>query len=183
MKNYGFIFGAIVVAVLTRLIPHPANVTPIMAIGLFGAAYLDRKWLAVVTPLAALFLSDLVLNNIIYKQYYTSFQWITSPIMYVAVAAVTCIGFLRLRQISPANIITASIIGSVVFFLISNIWSWQWDPIYTKDFSGLMTCYVAGLPFLLRSLLGDLMYCGLLFGAAQWFFAPSAAAQMKSVQA
>jgi uncharacterized membrane protein SirB2 len=165
MKKYSFILVAIAAAACMRLVPHPANITPICAIGLFGAAYLDRRWLAILTPFVALFLSDLVLNNIVYKQYFTSFQWITSPIMYVALAAVIGVGFLRLRQISVRNIITASVIGSIVFFLISNIWSWQWDPMYAKDMAGLLTCYTAGLPFLARSIVGDLMYCGVLFGA------------------
>jgi hypothetical protein len=165
MKKYIVVLGLIAFAAVLRLVPHPANITPICASALFGAAYLNRKWLMFLAPFLALFLSDLVLNNVVYAQYYTGFQWFTSPLMYIALAALVTVGMYRLRQISPKNILIASLIGSLVFFLISNLWSWQWDAMYTKDLSGLMTCYMNGLPFLLRSALGDLFYASVFFGA------------------
>lgn len=168
MKNYGLVIGLICIAALMRLVPHPANMTPVCAIALLGGAYLDKKWLSFVVPFAALFLSDLVLNNVIYKEYYTSFQFITAPILYLALASVVCVGLLSLRQITPITVITASVIGSILFFIISNIWSWQTDPMYTKDFKGLMHAYYMGLPFLGRSIVGDLTYSAVLFGLVSW---------------
>jgi hypothetical protein len=167
MKKHTLVLALLFGAAVMRLLPHLPNVTPLCAMGLFGAAYLSKRYYAVIVPFLALFLSDLVLNNIIYKSYFTQFQWFTSGWMYLALAAVIGVGFLRLRQISPRNIILASILGSIVFFLISNIWSWQWDPMYTKDAAGLITAYVAGLPFLGYSIAGDLFYSTILFGAME----------------
>jgi hypothetical protein len=167
MKKHTLVLVLLFGAAVMRLLPHLPNVTPLCAMGLFGAAYLSKKHLAVIVPFLALFLSDLVLNNIIYKSYFTQFQWFTSGWMYLALAAVIGVGFIRLRQISPRNIILASVIGSIAFFLISNIWSWQWDPMYTKDVTGLVQAYITGLPFLGYSIAGDLFYSTVLFGAME----------------
>jgi hypothetical protein len=169
IRKYTPILCAIAVAALMRLIPHYPNVTPLVGMGLLGTAYIERKWLAFVAPILALFLSDLVLNNIIYASYYDGFQWITSAWIYLALAAVMGVGFISLRQISPTRIIQTSLIASIVFFLITNIWSWQWDPMYAKDLSGLGMAYIAGLPFLGYSIMGDLFYCALLFGGMAWW--------------
>ena len=62
------IIGMILFAAFSRLLPHPPNVTPISAMALFGAAYFGKKYWAILIPLAALWLSNLVLNNIVYAQ-------------------------------------------------------------------------------------------------------------------
>ena len=49
---------AIAAAAALRLLPHPPNFTPIGAMALFSGAYLGRRGLAFVAPLAALFVSD-----------------------------------------------------------------------------------------------------------------------------
>jgi hypothetical protein len=52
----------VVLAALTRLAPHPPNVTPIAAMALFGGAYFRGRKIAFLLPLAAMLLSDLVLG-------------------------------------------------------------------------------------------------------------------------
>ena len=52
----------IVLAAVTRLIPHPPNFTPIIAIGLFGGAYIQNRSLAILIPIGAMFISDLFLG-------------------------------------------------------------------------------------------------------------------------
>ncbi len=169
MNKQNIALALLIGATLMRLVPHYPNVTPLCAIGLFGAATLGNRWKAFAVPFAALFLSDLVLNNIVYKSYYTQFQWYTSGWMYLALAGVVVTGMICLRQISVRNVILASVIGSLVFYLLSNIWPWQTSPMYTKDFKGLMMAYTNGLEFLRNSLLGDLFYCAVLFGT--YYFA------------
>ncbi len=101
----------IVLAAITRLslnlLPAPPhNFSPIAAMGLFGAACFNRRWLALAVPFAALFLSDLFLNNVIYRQFYTEFTLITSWWIYAAFGLVMLIGWAALRQkTSPARVI------------------------------------------------------------------------------
>ncbi|MEQ1745008.1 MAG: DUF6580 family putative transport protein [Saprospiraceae bacterium] len=159
----------VILAALTRLLPHPHNFTPIAAIGLFGAAVFERRWLAFAVPFAALFLSDLFLNNVIYAQYYDGFVWFTSGWIYLAFALVVLIGRSRLlNKVSVKNVAAASLFASVVFFLVSNFSTWLESAIYPKSFGGLAACYTAGLPFFTNTLLGDLFFSAALFGGHAW---------------
>jgi hypothetical protein len=161
----------IAIAALTRLFPHPHNFTPIGAIGLFGAAYFDRRWLALVVPFAALFVSDLLINNVLYHEFYGGqFQFITSWWIYAAFGAVMLVGWtlLRHQKIAPLRIASASLGASAVFFLITNFSVWLEGGMYPQTGEGLLACYVAGIPFLGNTVLGDLCFSAALFGAYEW---------------
>jgi hypothetical protein len=159
----------VILAALTRLLPHPPNFTPIAAIGLFGAAYFERRWLALIVPFGALFLTDLFLNNVIYSSYYTGFTWVTSWWIYAAFTLVMVVGWIMLRtQVSPVRVVTASLTASALFFLVSNASTWAETPLYPKTFAGLMTCYAAGVPFVGNTILGDLFFSAALFGGYAW---------------
>lgn len=159
----------IIIAALTRLLPHPDNFTPIGAISLFGAAYFGRRWMVVLVPFSTLFLTDLFLNNVVYAQYFTGFAWITSVWSYVAFSLVIGIGLALLRNsVTPIRLVTASLTASAVFFLVSNFSVWAGSPFYPQTFSGLLACYAAGLPFLDNTILGDLFFSAALFGGYYW---------------
>lgn len=159
----------IVVAALSRLLPHPPNFTPLAAIGLFGAAHFERRWLALLVPFAALFVSDLLLNNIIFSSYYEGFVWITSVWIYLAFALVLAAGRLLLRPgVTFPRVLGASLTASALFFLVSNFSTWLETGLYPKTFAGLMSCYAAGLPFFGNTVLGDLVFSGVLFGGYAW---------------
>lgn len=164
--------GLILAAALTRLLPHPYNFTPIGAMGLFGAAYFGRNWLTLAIPFAALFLSDLLLNNVVYAQYYSGFTFITSWWIYGAFALVMLIGLALLRsRVTPGRIVASSLLASVAFYLVSNFGAWiapVGPALYPKTMAGLVEGYIAGLPFLGNTVLGDLFFCALLFGAYAW---------------
>ena len=58
---------------------------------------------------------------------------------------------------------------SVVFFLITNFGAWltlsrMTPPMYSQTFSGLIDCYIAGVPFFRGTFAGDLLYTAALFG-------------------
>ena len=173
--RFGIITLMILAAALTRLLPHPHNFTPIGAIGLFGAAHFSRKHLAIVVPFVALWLSNLLLNNLVYAKMYPdfygdSFIWFgaTAPYVYGAFALIIGLGFLVLRTVKVRNLLAASLGASVLFFLVTNAGSWWASPQYTKDFTGLLAAYTAGIPFFWNTLLGDLFYIGVLFGGYAW---------------
>ncbi len=157
----------IIVAALSRLLPHPWNVTPVGAMALFGGAYLGDRRLALIVTLAALWLSDLILNNLVYSAYFDGFAWTYQDAFwtYGAFALVVLLGDAVLRSKRTAvRIAACSITASTLFFLVSNFGVWASGQLYPPTWSGLMACYVAGLPFYGNNLLGDLFYCSLLFG-------------------
>ena len=157
----------IILAASTRFLPHSIpNVSPIAGMALFGAAYFNRSSFGLIIPLLALFLSDLVLNNTILREFYpqTGFIWFTSLWVMLGFVAVWAVGRLGLKSVTVPNVLFSSLAGSLVFFLISNFSAFIELPIYTKDFSGLMTCYAAGLPFLKYTFIGDLAFTSVIFG-------------------
>lgn len=163
----------LVVALVGRLVPHPPNFSPLGAIALFGAAVLSSRWLAILIPFTALYLSDLVLNNVVYAEYQESFTWGISGATYLGFAAIIGLGFLALRGKAPkpGRLFFTALSASVVFYLITNFFSWYLDPfnLYANNFTGLLASYVAALPFFFNSVAGDLVFVGVLFGAYQWF--------------
>ncbi|MGB0178100.1 MAG: DUF6580 family putative transport protein, partial [Owenweeksia sp.] len=76
----------------------------------------------------------------------------------------------------------AGLLSAIVFYLLTNAGSWQASPLYTKDISGLMNAYIAGLPFLLNQVLGTLVYGAILFSAA-WFWIGQQNRQRKTIHA
>ncbi len=175
----GLLFLLVLAAALSRLLPHPYNFTPIGAMGLFGAAYFNRRWLAFALPFAAMWISDLILNNVVYAKYYTDFQWFGHWVVYIAFAFIVLLGFALLRRVQGPKVLLASVLGSFIFYAVTNFAVWLGSPIYPQNASGLLACYAAGLPFysaelapplgfLLNGVLGDLFYCALLFGVFEW---------------
>lgn len=143
----------ILAAAATRLIPHPPNMASITAVALFGGAYLSDRRLAFLVPLAALFLSDLVLGLYSHME-----------IVYGSFALVVCLGLLLRRKRTPLRIAGAALASSILFFVITNFGVWAFGSLYPKTMAGLVTCYVAAIPFFQNTLAGDALYTTVLFG-------------------
>src|SRR5712691_4343365 len=97
----------ILAAAASRLIPHPPNIASITAVALFGGAYISDKRLAFLIPIAALFISDLVLGLYGHME-----------VVYGSFVLVVCIGLVLRRRRTPLAIGGAALAGSVLFFVI-----------------------------------------------------------------
>ena len=62
MKKNNIILSLIILAVLTRLLPHPPNVAPITGIALFAGNKFDNKWIGLILPIICMLISDLFLG-------------------------------------------------------------------------------------------------------------------------
>lgn len=166
----------VLVAALSRLFPHPPNFTAVGAIALFGGAYFKRKYLAFLIPFLALFISDLFLNNVVYaKMFPDSYEGFVffregSIFIYGAFLLIVLLGMTRLKnKIKLKSVFLTSIIASLLFFIITNFGVWaQSIVLYPKTFSGLMACYIAGIPYFWNTLAGDLFFCGVFFGSFEF---------------
>jgi hypothetical protein len=146
------VFGLIGLGVVSRLVPHPWNATPVMAIALFAGTYLPGRW-GVLAPLGIVAISDL------------AFGWHnTIPFTWGAFALTGLLGGWIQRRPSAGRIVTASLTGSVLFFLITNFGVWAVGELYPSTAAGFWQCYVAALPFFRGTLLGDLVYTAAFFG-------------------
>lgn len=160
----------ILLAALSRLIPHPANFAPIGGMALFGAAYYSRRVWAFVIPIVSMWISDLILNNVVYAAFFDRFVWFYngSLFTYGAFALIALMGTFTLKKVRVPNLLFSALGASVIFFLVSNFGIWFSAGMYPKDFGGLVACYAAGIPFFKNTLLGDLFYTGILFGAFEF---------------
>jgi hypothetical protein len=161
----------IILAALSRLLPHPSNFAPITAPALFGAANFDRKWKAFLVPLSAMLLSD-VCFEVLYRLGLSP-AWGFHRFMaanYGAFAVIAGMGlWLRHRQrfVPVAGTVLAS---SLVFFVVTNsaVWAFTADaPFpsgYPKTWAGLVECYAMAVPYFHWTLLGDVTYATTLFG-------------------
>ena len=163
--RFWVIVGAVLLAALTRLIPHPPNFTPITALALFGAATLTDRRLALLIPLVALFISDLGIEALHRMGLMASWgiysgMWVT----YSAFLLVTLMGLLLRHRRNAVAIAGTTLAGSTVFFAVTNFGVWSSGHLYPRTLEGLLACYTAAIPFFQNSLLGDAFYATVLFG-------------------
>ncbi len=154
----------ILVAALTRVLPHPPNFSPVAAIALFGGAYFASRQWAFIVPLAAMLLSDLVLASINGGLYASWFGGFGIWLGYACVALVTALGLGLRGKVSGLRVLGHALAGSVLFFAVSNFGAWLADPTYPATLGGLGMAYTAGIPFFQWTVLGTLFYSALLFG-------------------
>ncbi len=167
ITRFSTLVAIVVLAAMARFIPHPFNFTPIAAIALFGGAYFTKRWQALFVPMAAMLLSDTILEITTGWGFHSGMV-----IVYAAFTLVSVVGMVMLKNVNPARVVSSSLISSLIFFLITNFAflypesavADQSLGTYPHNFSGIVSSYIAGLPFLKNQILGDLFFSGLLFG-------------------
>jgi len=135
----------ILLAIFARLIPHAPNFAPIGGLALFSGSRFKKK-IALIIPLAAMFISDIFLG--FHK---------TIPYVYLSFVIIALIGSL-INKGKWQTLLKASLVSSVIFFLITNFGVWASFDMYPKTIDGLMQSYVMGLPFFRNTILSDLFY-------------------------
>jgi len=146
----------ILTAAFSRLIPHPPNVTPVLAMALFGGAYLENRRLAFLIPFAAMLASDIILG----------FHR-TMPFVYLAFAVTVFLGLWIKQKPGSFRTLTAALGGSFFFFCFTNFGVWVFGhgtQSYPMTFAGLLACYSAAIPFFRSMLVGNLVYTLIFFG-------------------
>ncbi|MEY4904145.1 MAG: hypothetical protein RLZZ292_1960, partial [Bacteroidota bacterium] len=104
----------VIIAAVSRLMPHILNFSSVGAMALFGGAYFSRRSWAFFLPFAAMWASDLFLNNTIYRSFYpdtVGTVWYTSPWIYGAFALMTVLGMTFLKEINVKNVVLTSLTG------------------------------------------------------------------------
>lgn len=147
---------AILVALgtLMRLLPHPANFTPISSVALFGGVHLKKRY-ALLLPMVSLILSDIIIG-------FDSLE--SRLVIYGSFLLIGLMGLWIRSKPTFGNILGATVAGSLIFYLITNFVFFYPPTMYTHDFAGMISSYYNALPFLRNMILGDLFYSGVLFG-------------------
>ena len=159
IRRFSILVAIIAAAAATRWIPHIPNVTPMIAIALFGGVHFGQKRWAITLPLAAMVISDLGLELLSGNGFHSDM-----PAVYLCMLAITGLGFVLKQNSRIAPIAGATLLASTLFFIVTNFSVWAFGSLYPKTFSGLATCYIAAIPYFGNALMGDVFYTALLFG-------------------
>jgi hypothetical protein len=171
-KRTGYlILGLALMVISSRLIPHAPNFTATMAAVIFSSLVI-RNWTALIGILIAYFLSDLIVNNLMYRQ--NEFLWFSPGLIWIYIPFIVVFAVNRFfikKETAPLTIFSNSLFASIVFFLVSNFGVWINSKItYTHDLSGLLICYINAIPFLAYEIAGTLFYSSVLFSVYWLYF-------------
>jgi len=147
----------IVLDVVARLLPHAPNFTPVAASTLFAAVVLQRRSLALLVPLIAMPVSDLLIGPD---------DWRITAVVYGSMLLPFALGLIAKNYRLSRSVAPAILSCSLLFFATTNFAVWAFSGMYSHDLAGLITCYVAALPFLKYTVACDLLWTAGLFGGA-----------------
>jgi len=169
-KKEVIVLALIIVALSTRFLfivdgqSILPNFTALAAIEMICATHLDglKKW---ILPIILFWVSDIILNNVYYAQYYEGFEVFGSMWSYGAVLVIGLLAYYLMKKVTWGRLALTSLVAAVVFFLVTNfgVWISPATP-YTKDMAGLIESYAMGIPFFRNTLLGNLFFSFMLYG-------------------
>ena len=154
----------VLLAALSRLLPHPPNFSPIEAIALFAGTHMSSRLVAAATPLLALLLSDLLMAALLGPLYAGYMGSVSFWCVYGTVALLSVLGWALRSRLSPSSILGYATLSAVIFFLTTNLGAWLGSPFYPATPQGLLMAYLAGLPFFPWTWLGAVLWSAALFG-------------------
>ena len=171
-SNLIALFILIVAASLYRVWDgRPMGFAPQIAMAIFAGSISKDKRFAFLFPVISMLISD-ILYQVLYTQGLSSIkgfyggQWVN----YLLIASVTFIGFF-INKNKISQIVAGSLAGAIFYFILSNLLNWIGGGLdinnqpYPKTVDGLISCYVAALPFFKWSVLSTLLFNGLFFGS------------------
>ena len=145
--NYSLPIGIILLLSFSRLIPHPPNFTPVIAVAIMSTYFFKNIYISLATLLISMILADLYIgfhSNIIF--------------VYASLAFITFVFFKVNRKIKFNNLIIYGLLGSILFYLISNFGVWLLSGLYTKNLLGLIECYVMAIPFFTNTFFSTIFF-------------------------
>ena len=150
LKDYFLPICLIIVLSFSRLIPHPWNFTPVLAMGIFSGFYFKNFILSSFVVIFSMFIGDLFLG-------FHSTMFFT----YISLAVAVIFG-LYIKQFKLTEILFSGLVSSVCFFIITNFGAWLTLEMYEKNFSGLLQSYILAIPFFHNTLISTFLYLILL---------------------
>ena len=136
----------ILVLSFSRIIPHPSNFTPILALGIFSGFYFKNFILSFFIVISSMFLGDLYLG-------FHSTMFFT----YISLSVAVLLGIL-IKHFKFKEIIISGLASSASFFIITNFGIWALSGMYEKNFFGLLQSYLMAIPFFHNTLISTFVY-------------------------
>jgi len=153
LKKEIFPISLILILVFARLIPHPPNFTPIIAVALISGYFFKNINLSLLILLVAMLLSDLFIG------FYENMIFV-----YASLLLITFVFHKISKKINFKNLFIYCFAGSLIFFIFSNFGVWALgspgvlDVAYERNISGLVECYILAIPFFGNTFLSTLIF-------------------------
>ena len=153
VKKNAFPIGLVLILALARLIPHPPNFTPVIAVAILSGVFFKNIYLSLGTLLVSMLLADAFIgfyNNIIF--------------VYISLLLIGFIFFKISKKINFKNLFAYGLGSSVIFFVISNFGVWALGSPslnnipYERSLDGLIQCYIAAIPFFGNTFLSTIIF-------------------------
>ena len=153
LKKEIFPISLILILAFARLIPHPPNFTPIIAVAIMSSYFFKNINLSLLILLIAMLISDLFIGfyeNVIF--------------VYVSLLLITFVFHKISNKINFKNLFICGFAGSLIFFVVSNFGVWALgspgvhDIVYEKSLSGLIECYILAIPFFGNTFMSTLIF-------------------------
>lgn len=146
-------FCLITLGILSRLVFHVDNFTPVIALALFGGVYLTRKQ-ALLVPVVLFAVTDIILG---FHQ--------TMPFTWGAVLIIVTVGFWVRANKTFTTILGGGLMSALIFFIVTNFGVWLATGLYPLTAAGLVECFTMAVPFFRYTLVSTLLYGAIFFGA------------------
>ena len=144
----------ILLLAFSRLIPHPPNFTPIVAVAIMSGYFFKNIKLSFVVLLIAMLLVDVFIG--FYKH---------MLFVYLSLFLIAFVFFKISDKINFKNLFVFGFLGSLIFYLVSNFGVWAsgvLSPItnlpYEKNLNGLISCYFLAIPFFKNTLFSTIVF-------------------------
>ena len=153
LKKEIFPISLILILALARLIPHPPNFTPIIAVAIMSGYFFRNIYLSFTVLLVSMLLADIFIG------FYGNMLFV-----YLSLFLIAFVFFKISEKINLKNLFIYGFVGSLIFFIISNFGVWALgspevrDIAYAKNLNCLVVCYILAIPFFGNTFLSTLIF-------------------------
>ena len=161
----------VLIASLYRIMPgRPLGFAPQIAMALFSGSIIKDKKYSFLLPIMSMLVSDIIYEVLFRMNLSTIAGFYGGQLLnYILFAAVTVIGFM-IKKEKVLQIAAGSLAGATFYYIASNLMVWIGGGLalnnlpYAKTWDGLMSCFIAALPFYKGSLYATFFFSAILFG-------------------
>ena len=143
LKSVGFFVCLLLVS---RLIPHPPNFTPLIAGIIFLPFILEDKRFVIIVPILVMLISDFIIG------FHSHMLWTYGAFLLIS------LGVLGYFQKKVNRLLILSVLSPTLFYLLTNFGVWTSSSIYSNDIVGLIECYTLAIPFYANNLISTIIF-------------------------
>ena len=157
-----FLFLLVGLATLSRLLPHPVNFTPLLAIALLAGRQIPRGFAAPAIVMASMLVIDVPFIAMQVLPQSTADHLpkilLVNGFVYGTILSLTILSQKIQAMKDWQFTLIGSLAASLAFFLTTNFASWL--AYYPLSWASFAQCYASAIPFFKNTWLSTLLYSG-----------------------